>query len=137
MKPSERIVFDSVPQIQRSFDSRDAKGLSITTHLDSSVLWRPAPHAVPLKMSGRKYLHFSFVWIFKHQAPPFSFSVFYQQATQTKAEHCHLISLKQTEYNCSSSAQIQNTTGLFCLLLNLHQSSIYTLSQLCLHHTVS
>lgn len=58
MQPSERITFVSVPEIQTTCDSHDTKGLSITTHLDSSVLWRPPLHAVPLKMSGRKYLHF-------------------------------------------------------------------------------
>lgn len=58
MQPSERITFASVPEIQTTCDSHDTKGLSITTHLDSSVLWRPSLHAVPLKMSGRKYLHF-------------------------------------------------------------------------------
>lgn len=58
MQPSERITFASVPEIQTTCDSHDTKGLSITTHLDSSVLWRPSLHAVPLRMSGRKYLHF-------------------------------------------------------------------------------
>lgn len=58
MQPSERITLASVPEIQTTCDSHDTKGLSITTHLDSSVLWRLSPHAVPLKMSSRKYLHF-------------------------------------------------------------------------------
>lgn len=58
MQPSERITFVSVRDIQTTCDSHNTKGLSITTHLDSSVLWRPSLHAVPLKMSGRKYLHF-------------------------------------------------------------------------------
>lgn len=58
MQPSERITFASVPEIQRTCDSHDAKGLSITTHLDSSVLWRLSLHAVLLETSARKYLHF-------------------------------------------------------------------------------
>lgn len=58
MQPSERITFASVPEIQTTCDSHDTKGLSITTHLDSSVLWRVSLHAAPLRVSGRKYLHF-------------------------------------------------------------------------------
>lgn len=58
MQPSERITFASVPDSQSTCDSRGAKGLSITTHSDSRVLQRLSLHAVPLQMSGRKYLHF-------------------------------------------------------------------------------
>lgn len=58
MQPSERITFARVAETQTTCDSHDTKGLSITTHLDSRVLWRPSLHAAPLKMSAGKYLQF-------------------------------------------------------------------------------
>lgn len=86
-------------------DSHDAKGLSITTHLDSSALWRPRLHAVPLKTSGRKYLHF-----------PIRLDIqtsrrFYQRGNTNKGReqifYCHLFFLKQTRApnNCLISLQ--------------------------------
>lgn len=95
MQPSERITFASVPEIQTTCDSHDTKGLSITTHLDSSVLWRPSLHAVPLKMSGRKYLHFLFqlaIQTFRH---------FYLRVTHKQRQranfYCHLIPWNRLE----------------------------------------
>lgn len=79
MQPSERITFASVAETQTTCDSRDTKGLSITTHLDSNVLWRPSLHAVPLKMSGRKYLQF-LIRLDIQTSRPFNLLVTYKQS---------------------------------------------------------
>lgn len=120
MQPSERITFASVPEIQRTWDPQDAKGLSITTHLDSSVLWRPSPHAVPLKMSGRKYLH-SLIRLDIQTSRRF-----YQRETQTKTESTsssppHPLKLTGAVYNCSDPL-IKNRSS--CL-------DLYTADQAC------
>lgn len=95
MQPSERITFASVPEIQTTCDSHDTKGLSITTHLDSSVLWRPSLHAVPLKMSGRKYLHFLIRLDIQTSRR------FYQRVTHKQRQranfYCHLIPWNRLE----------------------------------------
>lgn len=95
MQPSERITFVSVPDIQTTCDSHDTKGLSITTHLDSSVLWRPSLHAVPLKMSGRKYLHF-LIRLDIHTSRHFYLWVTHKQRQGTNF-YCHLIPRNRRE----------------------------------------
>lgn len=59
MQPSERITFAGVPEIQTTCDSHDTKGLSITTHLDSSVLWRPLAACRPAQYVCEKIFTFS------------------------------------------------------------------------------